>query len=104
MMRNVGFAVHVVVRGSAGNIRRKRRTLDIEDLERFSGSEPMRVATGSAVPVPAGAPVRDRPGRIAMAKRSLQRLSWETVQKLVTLLIGAIEPVAKLIDAISRLR
>lgn len=39
-----------------------------------------------------------------MAKHTPRRLSWENVQKIVTLLIGAIEPIAKLIDAVSRLR
>lgn len=39
-----------------------------------------------------------------MAKKSPRCLSWETVEKLARLLIGAIEPVAKLIYAISRLR
>jgi hypothetical protein len=38
-----------------------------------------------------------------MAKHR-RRLSWEHVEKLIALLIGAIEPVAKLITAISRLR
>jgi len=38
-----------------------------------------------------------------MAKHTRSRLSWETAEKLVRLLVGAIEPVAKLIDAISRL-
>ena len=33
-----------------------------------------------------------------------RRLSLEDMEKLVRTLIGAIEPVAKLIDAISRLR
>jgi hypothetical protein len=32
-----------------------------------------------------------------------QRLSWKRVRQLVELLISAIEPVARLIDAISRL-
>ena len=39
-----------------------------------------------------------------MAKHVRRRWSWENVQKLAALLINAIEPVAKLIDAISRLR
>jgi hypothetical protein len=39
-----------------------------------------------------------------VAKHVHRRLSWDTVEKLVRLLIGAVEPVAKLIDAISRLR
>ena len=39
-----------------------------------------------------------------MAKHVRRRLSWDTAEKLVRLLTGAIEPVAKLIDAISRLR
>jgi hypothetical protein len=61
--------------------------------------------------VPDG-PLRYLPGRprqgearkAHMAKHSRRRLSWEDAQKIVTLLIGAIEPVAKLITAISRLR
>lgn len=32
------------------------------------------------------------------------RLWWDRVQELLKLLIGAVEPIAKLIDAISRLR
>jgi hypothetical protein len=33
-----------------------------------------------------------------------QRLSWKRVQRLVELLVSVIGPVARLIDAISRLR
>lgn len=40
---------------------------------------------------------------VAMAKPPV-RLWWDRVQELLKLLIGAVEPIAKLIDAISRLR
>jgi hypothetical protein len=38
-----------------------------------------------------------------MAK-SRRRLSWDHAEKLLRLLVTAIEPVARLIDAISRIR
>jgi len=36
--------------------------------------------------------------------KSRRRLSWDGAEKLARLLISAVEPVARLIDAISRLR
>jgi hypothetical protein len=39
-----------------------------------------------------------------MAKRIRQRPSWEGLQALIRLLIGAIQPIAQLIDAITRIR
>lgn len=39
-----------------------------------------------------------------MTKVRSARLTWDRVQRLAELLVRAIEPVARLIDAISRLR
>jgi hypothetical protein len=50
----------------------------------------------------AGFPARGRPGRIAMAKHRVPK--WENVEKLITLLVSAVDPVARLISAISRIR
>ena len=36
--------------------------------------------------------------------KSRRRLSWDNAEKLARLLISAVEPVARLIDAISRIR
>jgi hypothetical protein len=38
-----------------------------------------------------------------MAASRHRRLSWATVQRIIELLVSAIEPIARLIDAISRL-
>lgn len=41
---------------------------------------------------------------MTVAKSARERLRWDRVQELLRLLVSAIEPIARLIDAISRFR
>jgi hypothetical protein len=71
----------------------------------FLPVRPTCAAVGLVGPASRREPSRRQAGLkgMEMANRRGTRLSWDAVQGIIVLLISAIEPIAQLINAISRL-